>query len=577
MDKVVLEIIKDILDYNPLEGESLKVAQLGSYQINGTTSIKDSNTVLISPYLITRIRPSHINIPVKSSYLSHDWKSEYKPLFQIYLSPSPGLKRAEPLVASWDTGNDAMLLPDQGFLQAYQLVPRLTDCVMFWDDTSKPKYDVVENKPRSHYDFPHHSEAYVKINQGYLHDYATLRNKAAVLIYQERRNISINASIERLFNHEDYYTLETSTFEVLLRRHFGKPDIAQLEVNGYKVLFNPLKVKEPEPKWPGHKWFGIDKLITGHRDEDMRFLYAYVSDDVLNKYEGDPDYDIYPETGSVQYKNQWSVSYCERVGRNSIKVELKKLYEGTPYSVIDYWNKFSIDPSTIDSNKKNVAERSERLFRKYLLFGRLMSDVVNKLSNLNSTSSDIITFEETAVLYEGLLKNSKVQPITYHISSNSFKQVQFINRCKELYKLLIENLVEKTLRKCVDTLGFDPETTKTHRSLKLLDTILTYLSISSESGLHPTKSCQEIILRVEETPSLNLSKLLFALNDIRQLDAHNSTQSFKPKLHKALSIYKIEPNSIGNNYAYACDQVYDSLNDWLGDTNRFLVEVHRLF
>ncbi len=103
---------------------------------------------------------------------------------------------------------------------------------------------------------------------------------------------------------------------------------------------------------------GIENLVTEWRARhEMPFEYIYVSDEVLSKYESDDDYEVYPKSGSVSYGNQWSVTYCERIGRNAIKIEIKKLYEGNSYEVIDYWNKFSIHPSEVIEGE-NIAEKA---------------------------------------------------------------------------------------------------------------------------------------------------------------------------------------------------------------------------
>jgi hypothetical protein len=38
------------------------------------------------------------------------------------------------------------------------------------------------------------------------------------------------------------------------------------------------------------------------------------------------------------------VGYCRRVGRNLIRLELKKLYEGVPVTVTRNWYKFMVEP-----------------------------------------------------------------------------------------------------------------------------------------------------------------------------------------------------------------------------------------
>jgi hypothetical protein len=85
------------------------------------------------------------------------------------------------------------------------------------------------------------------------------------------------------------------------------------------------------------------------------------------------------------------------------------------------------------------------------------------------------------------------------------------------------------------------------------------------------------VLIAARTPIQYLSlPVCFALNDLRQLDAHQSKDSFKNKFNNSLQVFGISPNSLTNNYASVCDQVYDKLDDCFININRFLVEAHRL-
>jgi hypothetical protein len=61
---------------------------------------------------------------------------------------------------------------------------------------------------------------------------------------------------------------------------------------------------------------------------------VYVRDEVLLAYENRPEFDIHPETGMVGNGTWWNVSYCRKVGRDHIAIELRKLYEGAQFPVI---------------------------------------------------------------------------------------------------------------------------------------------------------------------------------------------------------------------------------------------------
>jgi hypothetical protein len=57
---------------------------------------------------------------------------------------------------------------------------------------------------------------------------------------------------------------------------------------------------------------------------------VYVDDRVLADYEGREDFAVVPESGAVVFGYQWTVGYCSRVGRNLIRLELKKALRRRP-------------------------------------------------------------------------------------------------------------------------------------------------------------------------------------------------------------------------------------------------------
>ncbi len=574
-NSIISKLIGNLLDIQ-IDGDHITVAELKTIDKNGLKETIDVNTALISPSLIRKIKSSNINpyVNLSGAYYREDY--EYKPSFSLYLSKSSGLSKAEPLVVSWCSGNHTTFMVDQGFLSAFKLSPRLLDSEILWDDLKEPEYDVVKVKPLSEYDFPTHSEAYVKVNKDYLETYLAFRKKVAVQVFTIKRDIVIDEEISTLLKNKKYFIEEFKQFEIKLSRFDHKEDIARLEINGFKILLeNIVNNQEEEETVTGHYWKGIDGLVTEWRArQEMPFEYVYVSDKVLAVYETDEDYEVHPLSGSVSYRNQWAVTHCDRVGKNAIKIEIKKLYEGNRYTVIDYWNKFSIHPSEIIEGE-NIAEKAERLTRKFFLFGRIFTGLFNHLFELNYSAKDLIGLDEEHIEYTGWSEFPEFNAIAQHVDLKSFSKEQFISRCKKIYILLGEHLQEKPLRKIANMLEFPISITKEFRSIKLLELIIAYLKIADESGLHPVNNKETIVERVLEIKNFNALLEFSALNNIRQLDAHKTNDS-KTRLHKALTDLGIQPNAISNNYADAIWQVYDSIDEMFVDLNMFLSSAYNL-
>lgn len=572
--QIISKLVGNLL-YIQTDGDHITVAELKTIDKNGLNETIDINTALVSPNLISKIKSSHVNpyVNLSGAYYREDY--EYKPSFWLYLSKSSGLSKAEPLVVSWCSGNHTTFMIDQGFLSAFKLSPRLLEDEILWDDLKEPQFNVVKIKPLSEYDFPTHSEANVKVKKDYLETYLAFRKKVAVQVFTIKRDIAIDEEISTLLKNKKYFIEEFKQFEIRLSRFDHKEDIARLEINGFKVLLENSENNKEEETVIGHYWKGVDGLVTEWRARhEMPFEYVYVADKVLAAYEADEDYEVHPLSGSVSYRNQWAVTHCDRVGKNAIKIEIKKLYEGNRYTVIDYWNKFSIHPSEIIEGE-NIAEKAERLTRKFFLFGRIFTGLFNHLFELNYSTKDLIGLDEEHIEYTGWSEFPEFNAIAQHVDLKSFSKEQFISRCKKLYILVGENLQEKPLRKIVNMLEFPISITKEFRSIKLLELIIVYLKISAESGLHPVDNKETLVERVLEIKKFNALVELSAVNSIRQLDAHKTNDS-KTRLHKALTDLGIQPNAISNNYADAIWQVYNSIDGMFVDLNMFLSNAYNL-
>jgi len=125
-NQIISKLIGNLLDIQT-EGEYIAVAELKTIDKNGLNETIDINTALISANLLNRIKSSHVNPYVNQPGAYYREGYEYKPSFWLYLSKSSGLKKAEPLVVSWCSGNHTTFMIDQGFLSAFKLSPRLLE------------------------------------------------------------------------------------------------------------------------------------------------------------------------------------------------------------------------------------------------------------------------------------------------------------------------------------------------------------------------------------------------------------------------------------------------------------------
>jgi hypothetical protein len=557
----------DVKRFSPIQEENIFVSELTTHKLkNGIESTRDYQTLLIEPELIELIKPNEINQTAESSVCPiYDANYEYEGNSTVFVTGIDGLDKVKPLVISWDSANNITFQLDPYFLLTYGLTPRLTETQIKWDDLSKPKMDVVSSIPKSVYDFPIYSKSFVQIHRDYLQDYLMLRKKALIQVYCETRILPLNDELVELLGENRFFE-KTTKFN-----HFRFNKISEnkifTEVTGFRQieLGNSIPFSKWDRKDKAHYWSGYNEKIT--RLNAKHLEYVYVSDEVLGKYEQDEKYSVCPETGGVSYKNQWSVTKCNRIGRNHIEIELFKLYEGTPNEVITYWNKYEVDKSKIDNNRENIADKSKKLVFNYLRFGELLSSILNTNFDLNLSSQDLIKLNRKELNYNVWYNNESIKPITYHLEHKLSKQA-FLFRQKKLQLFLIENLVEKELRNIIkNTLNIDLDFFKKSpseefRSIKLLNFILNYIRISYEVGLDLKHDSKEINSRlVDELREMEIMSLLEALNKLRQLDSHQEGNKSNQKLISALKTLGIDPNEITSNYLTTCEAIYDKLDE----------------
>lgn len=294
----------------------------------------------------------------------------YAPRFWIDASGTSAV-RLEPLVTAWRSANQTVLLPDQGFLMTYGLVPRIVNAAdvpeMHWDDPSFPQPDVVVARPVSSYRFPDHTGAHVTVEREYLQDYSTIRGRALVQVYYVQRAGPPTEEITSLLGDKEVVELRLPGRLVDLRLvDWGGTTLALAQVWGVRPLLEPgnAPVSAGRDDFGTLAWPGIAEAVTEESAMNISLLQpAYVRDDVLEIYEGWPEYSIHPESGSVSYGNQWGVSYTRRVGRDLIEVEIKKLYEGNHADTVRHWHHHAVQPPVDISRLRgeaNVGTRARR-------------------------------------------------------------------------------------------------------------------------------------------------------------------------------------------------------------------------
>jgi len=307
----------------------------------------------------------------------------YEPRFWIEAYDLPGAKY-EPLVLSWQSHNQYVLLPDSGFLMTYGLVPRpVGGGATRWDDPTAPTRDIVEVTAPSNYDFPRSTPASVRIKTDYLQDYLSLRHMALVYVYWEERFVPLDDELSEVLGERESIEIKLTDRRFQISRFFGDENAAVVQVWGGKVIGQPgeFLISNSDEDMDELEWPGFEGPMTRTRAWALRMPdYVYVKDTVLQHYEEQHEYSVYPESGAVTFGTQWSIGYCSRVGRDLIRLELKKLYEGVPSRETIRWHKFAVDPLPSSAypdvlHEPNIASRTKALTYSLVELGELLSQL----------------------------------------------------------------------------------------------------------------------------------------------------------------------------------------------------------
>lgn len=314
----------------------------------------------------------------------------------------------------------------------------------------------------------------------------------------------------------------------------------------------------------GLKWPGIEEVVTNDAVRGLDVLaLAYVDDAVLAAYEGRPEFSINPRSGSVSHGTQWGVGFCSRVGRNLIRVELKKLYEGVPDAVTRHWHRYAVAPLPLTAypaanEERNIARRAEDVVYGVVRLGEALSALAHSVK-VEIPPEDFVGLRRAALDYQGWWTFDVAEAVARHVPM-AMTADAFLDRCVNLEKLVLEGIREGNLRKILLAIGVPGDEIKDLRSLKLLDRIVCLAQVSDAVALTLQKDGAVVWDRLKSDgtkPEQPIGQL-FALHDLRILKAHRANDRAN-QLQEELKRFGIKPGEEGAGYGQLLDRVYDIL------------------
>jgi len=141
-------------------------------------------------------------------------------------------------------------------------------------------------------------------------------------------------------------------------------------------------------------------------------------------------------------------------------------------------------------------------------------------------------------------------------------QLEFLNRCKLLYKLL-EHIKPGSLKQILNKMGMPKTKFNEFRSLKLLGTICQLAKIAIDNGDNLLDDFNQIYPKWDTNVILDEISPIFALNGLRSIDVHISKKDTQKRMDDALKIFEIEQQETKTGWGRALDIVYDKTTESL--------------
>lgn len=473
--------------------------------------------------------------------------------------------RFEPVVNSWRGGDVDVLLPDTSLLMVFGLVPRSTgDSEVSWDDPHGPVYDVVRVSPVSDHQRPkeERQRAFVQIRRDYLLEYCRIKQSAAVAFYYEQRRSHEDAAFSAALSGSDNvdFHLPGRLLNLRIDRYAaaGERQVAQVWGRRMAVPRGERKIfldEHPPLVWPDHPG-EMSRDRAGREDPTV-----YISDQVLREYEGRTEFVIFPSSGGVSYRGQWSVTDCHRYGRNHISVSLRKLYEGCPSGVIEHWHRFAVPHAVaradhLANGPRHIGNRAEDLVAAHLKLTQAAAQLAERL-DLSFEEIEIGGVSTQDVEYRGWWSIPALISLG-NVVHPAIPLDGFLDRALRI-AILWEEIQQAPLRNIVRKLGIAPKAMPAGGSLKLLGTLCQLATIARESGYRWPEDAEHFLANWNSETRLPIMRRLFSLNQLRQKAAHRTGNDFAATLASDLDSFGIKLAAHAAGWGGAVDQLYDTL------------------
>lgn len=473
---------------------------------------------------------------------------------------APSIGGHDYLVASWGSGSFFSYNLSEKVWMALGLSARTIGGdhqAIAFDDLTVPEMGIAGGEASSQYYWQSTRPVTWTIRNDYLRRYLWMRGAHGVRIFYYAKRLPPRPELLAAMGEADRFgkVAEDGRYELDL---MVNDDHVYMQVWGVASVLAPELCDAPDAGtliWPGHDGPMTRKRAGGLFAEPAM---VFLDDRFLERYEQDALFDTNPiKVGanwhvSPRYGGQWSFSDCVRVGRNAVRIPLRKLYEGLPDREIVYAHGFVLGAGAaaagIDDNRPHIAELTKRVVDALLDLGELISAFGPRIGiDIDAQAFTHLSRADIAanqwLHYPELQRLARVAPL-------DMTQSAFLSRCKSLSEL-IGRFPQKPLKAILRHCGCEPQQLENLRSLRMLQGFLTILEEVNArgddwSGLAGAAADADWLAQNPGVAAIML------VNDLRNAEAHDNLQ----QIMAAIAALGYDTALLNQGYGGALDHVF---------------------
>lgn len=432
---------------------------------------------------------------------------------------------------------------------------------IIFDDIRLPEFGVAEGEASNEYEWTSKRPVRWRLRNDYLRRYLWMRGMHGVRVFYYSCRLLARTDLLSLLDSHGYFeqTPEDGRYLLDLRRD---ADGLLMQVWGVAPVLAPElcpMLSANELVWPV-----LGGPMTEKRVRELRDQEVVIRDSFLEKYEQDAVYGCSVFAGglgwstSPRYRGQWAFTDCVRVGRDCIRVPLRKLYEGLPDREIIHAHTYAMgeaETAAIDATAKNVVDRTDRVVRELMNFGQALANLLNR-TGIETSVEALVHLSPDRIRASQWEMYPEVRRLA-RVARLDMSQADFLSRCKSLNELL-NRTPQGPLKRFLVQCGYPSAEVKELRAFRLWQAILNLVEEVNARGdtWEALEGLAKDVDCLARNPALSP---IFHLNELRNGESHDSFS----EVRFALEAMGFDTALLNGGYGIALDHVYDAIGETL--------------